>query len=237
MTLIMGAALLVVQEALEMMVSPASRICSFTPRTTILISSSKGGTVRITFLAPLARWCAKASRVLNRPVASTTISTPWAPQSRFWGWAPCSTGISRPLTQIVPSPARHPPEKGPWMLSYLSRWARVLASAISLMATTSIWGFPSSSRKRVLPIRPKPLMPILVFSMGMWVRGSVDVLVRLVGGSDQSPALHMPKAHFQTDVPIGFELFRQDELFYRQVFFGRLKVLADGDHIHAGLPE
>ena len=47
-----GAALLVVQLALEIIVSEPSRISWFTPRTTVFISSTSEGADRITFLAP-----------------------------------------------------------------------------------------------------------------------------------------------------------------------------------------
>jgi len=42
-----------VQEALEIMGSLPSIILSLTPKTTVLISSSKGGTLKITLFAPL----------------------------------------------------------------------------------------------------------------------------------------------------------------------------------------
>src|SRR5690606_29309506 len=75
MTLIIGAALLVVQDALDMIFSVPSRIWSFTPSTTIFILSSAGGTDRITFLAPFFRCCSSSELVLNFPVDSITTST------------------------------------------------------------------------------------------------------------------------------------------------------------------
>ena len=46
------------------------------------------------------------------------------------------------------------------MLSYFSKCASVFLSAKSLMATTSIVGWSKSSLNRLLPILPKPLIPI-----------------------------------------------------------------------------
>jgi hypothetical protein len=46
--------------------------------------------------------------------------------------------------------------------SYFSRWARVLASVMSLTATYSTSGSFQESRSMFRPIRPKPLMPIRI---------------------------------------------------------------------------
>ncbi len=55
------------------------------------------------------------------------------------------------------------PGQTPWTLSYLRRWASVAASVRSLTATTSR-SAPrlAMARRNSLPIRPKPLMAILV---------------------------------------------------------------------------
>ena len=47
---------------------------SLTPITMVLILSSAGGTLKITFGAPAAKCPFKESKVLNLPVASTTRS-------------------------------------------------------------------------------------------------------------------------------------------------------------------
>ena len=66
------------------------------------------------------------------------------------------------------------PGQTPWTLSYLSRWARVAASVRSLTATTSR-SAPRLAMARMTrrPMRPKPLMAILVLidehsSWGGW---------------------------------------------------------------------
>ena len=73
-TFIIGAALFVVQEALEIML--AFKVCVFsdTPKTTMSMVSSSGGTDKITFLAPLFMWYSKSSRSLNLPEHSITTS-------------------------------------------------------------------------------------------------------------------------------------------------------------------
>ena len=52
------------------------------------------------------------------------------------------------------------------MESYLSRWASVLLSVRSLTATISrSLPLASAARKKLRPIRPNPLMPILTDTM------------------------------------------------------------------------
>jgi len=63
-----------VQLALEIMVSVPSRMCSFTPKTTVLIVSTSEGADRITFLAPAMMCALISSNVLYFPVDSTTMS-------------------------------------------------------------------------------------------------------------------------------------------------------------------
>jgi len=52
MIFIIGAALFVVQLALETIVSVPSSMCSFTPRTTVFISETSDGADKMTFFAP-----------------------------------------------------------------------------------------------------------------------------------------------------------------------------------------
>ena len=51
-----------------------SKIWSLTPKTTILIESSCGGTERMTFLAPAFKCVPNCSLFLYTPVHSTTMS-------------------------------------------------------------------------------------------------------------------------------------------------------------------
>ncbi len=66
----MGAALFVVQLALEIMVSVPSNVFSFTPKTTVFISSTSDGAERMTFFAPAKICWFRSSKVLCFPVHS-----------------------------------------------------------------------------------------------------------------------------------------------------------------------
>ncbi|MNS19449.1 hypothetical protein D3C72_511690 [compost metagenome] len=83
MILIIGAALFVVQLAFETISSVPSKICSFTPRTTVFIVSTSEGAERITFFAPASRCAFNSSCVLYLPVDSITISIECDFQSMF----------------------------------------------------------------------------------------------------------------------------------------------------------
>ncbi len=74
MILIIGAALLVVQLALDMINSEPSKMCSLTPKTTVLISGTSAGADRITRWAPAVMCWLSSWYVLNFPVASMTKS-------------------------------------------------------------------------------------------------------------------------------------------------------------------
>src|SRR5579863_4250011 len=52
--------------------------------------------------------------------------------------------------------------KLPRIESYFSRWARVAVLVRSLTATNSMPESPSDERRRLRPMRPKPLMPTLI---------------------------------------------------------------------------
>lgn len=71
------------------------------------------------------------------------------------------TGMPRPSTSMEEALAVTGTPRGPCVESNLSRWARVAASARSLIATTSM-PMGSARRSTALPILPNPLMPILM---------------------------------------------------------------------------
>ena len=96
-TFIIGAIQLVVQEALEIISSPASTTSSFTPSTTVLAPSPLAGAEITTFFAP-ALMCARASSgLVKNPVLSITTSTPKSIHGNFAGSFSANTGISREL--------------------------------------------------------------------------------------------------------------------------------------------
>src|SRR3989339_521419 len=70
-----GAKQLVVQEALEIILSLFFIFSSFTPITNVFISFPFGGADMITFFAPAKRCAEAASLVRKKPVDSITTST------------------------------------------------------------------------------------------------------------------------------------------------------------------
>src|SRR5918996_3533541 len=175
-TLAVVARQFVVQDAFDTMRCLAgSYIFSLTPSTSVT-SGSLAGAVMMTFLAP-AWMCLEAVAVsTNRPVDSTTTSTPSSFQGRLPGALSASTRTSRPLTKIAPSLGATSAGRLPWTESCLSRWASVLASARSFTPTTSMSGASSAARKNTRPMRPKPLTPTRMLMEGLLVgrRGSVQ---------------------------------------------------------------
>ncbi len=81
----MGARQLVVQEALDTKVMSGVYLSRFTPHTNMGVSSLEGP-VMTTFFAPPSMWPWAFSLVRNRPVASTTYSTPSWPQGSSEGF-------------------------------------------------------------------------------------------------------------------------------------------------------
>src|SRR5713226_3868499 len=158
-TLATVARQLVVQEAFDTSSWRAgSYFCSLTPRT-MVISGSLAGAVITTFLAPACRCLVVVALSRKTPVDSTTMSTPSSLQGRAAGSLAEQTRTSRPLTKMASPLWVTSASRMPCTESYLSRWARVLASARSLTATTSSSGAVSAARKKTRPIRPNPLTP------------------------------------------------------------------------------
>ncbi len=131
---------------------------SLTPMTKVP-SMFLPGAERMTFLAPASRWALALVPSVKKPVDSRTTSTPRSAQGRSAGLRSARTLISLPLTTRPDSETATSPSKRPMMESYLSRWARVLTSVRSLIATISKpspWAW--AARKKVRPMRPKPLI-------------------------------------------------------------------------------
>ena len=108
-TFIIGTKQFVVHEAFEMTTCfSGSKSPSFTPMTKVASASPEGAEMTTRF-APPARWAAAASRFVNRPVDSTTTSTPSSPQRSAAGSRSAKTLItwesttrSEPFTSTVP---------------------------------------------------------------------------------------------------------------------------------------
>src|SRR5215218_8499222 len=159
-TLASGARQLVVQEALLMIVCEPSYSSSLTPMT-IVMSSSVAGAEMMTFLAPPASTCFRASAAfVKKPVDSTTTSTPRSPHGRAAGSRSDSTFMVFPAI-LMPSPSAATSSSSlPSTLSYFSRWASTSGLVRSFTATISMsWPLAAAARQKLRPMRPNPLMP------------------------------------------------------------------------------
>src|SRR5581483_961149 len=171
-TFAIGATQFVVHDAFEMIeCRSGSYASSFTPSTSVM-SGSVAGAEMITFFAPASRCFCAPSRLVKSPVDSITTSTPSSRHGRFAGSRSASPLSSRPAALIEPSSADTPPANGPSTESYASRCAMVGTSPRSLNATSSNAASRSSdARKKLRPMRPKPLMPTLVFAIARMLVG------------------------------------------------------------------
>ena len=125
-----------------------------------------------TFLAPPAMCAPAFAFEVNKPVHSITTSTFSADHGSFAGSRSANTLIRSPLT--IKSPASTATSKGkrPCAVSYCSRCALVSASPKSLIATISnspLRPLSNSARAMLRPIRPKPLIAILIAIV--WLQG------------------------------------------------------------------
>src|SRR5262245_26538071 len=101
-TLTIGTKQLVVQEALDTTLwASGSNVPSLTP-TTNVASAPDDGADTITYGAPASRCAAAWSRLVNRPVDSTTTSTFRSPQGSSLGSRTASTWRVSPST-LMPS--------------------------------------------------------------------------------------------------------------------------------------
>src|SRR6516165_6464551 len=162
-TLAIGATQFVVHDALEMMSCRAgSYASSFTP-STIVTSSPVAGAEMTTLLAPASRCLRASAALVNRPVDSTTTSTPSSRHGSPAGSRSASILIvCDPARMASPSTVTST-SSGPSRVSYLSRCANVATSPRSLAATISmpaVLAAPAcTARQKLRPIRPNPLMP------------------------------------------------------------------------------
>src|SRR5690606_34487023 len=162
-TLANGAKQLVVQEALEMIVSDAFTSWWFTPITNI--GASLEGAEITTFLAPPSMWYWAVSKVVKIPVHSATISAPTSSHFRFLGSRSAVILMVFPLTTRFPSFTSIVPSNFPCTESYSNKYARCSTSNKSLIATTSTLSLFTVALKTNLPILPNPLIPIFKFDI------------------------------------------------------------------------
>jgi len=104
--------------------------------------------------------CFAASDALVKiPVDSTTTWAPTEAQPRAAGSRSAKTLMFFPPTVIEPSPALTATGSRPKIESYFSKCAKVAVGVKSLIPTISIFGLFSAARKKLRPMRPKPLIP------------------------------------------------------------------------------
>src|SRR5687768_3424365 len=124
------------------------------------MSGSVAGAEMTTFFAPASRCFCAPSRLVKKPVDSSTTSTPRSPHGIAPGSRSESSLISSPPARMTPPCTSTSPSSGPSVESYLSRCAIVRSSPRSFAATISMSALRSScARKKFRPIRPKPLIP------------------------------------------------------------------------------
>src|SRR3954471_8227907 len=155
-----GARQFVVHDALEMTSCLSLSYWSSLTPSTIVRSGSVAGAEMTTFFAPASRGLAASGRFVKKPVDSSTTSTPRSFHGSCAGSRSSRTLISLPST-IRPSPRTSTePWYGPRIESYLSRWASVALSVMSLTATHSMSvSFARPARSTFRPMRPNPLIP------------------------------------------------------------------------------
>ena len=95
--------------------------------------------------------------------------------------SPRARASRRRRRRCRPSPRPRRPGKRPCTESYLSRWASVSVSVMSLTATKSMSLTPiaCAARTTLRPMRPKPLMPTRIAI----VSPSLDAYASVTGGS------------------------------------------------------
>src|SRR5699024_6194311 len=127
---------------------------------TNVASSFLPGAEMITFLAPASRCAFAFVASVNRPVDSTTTSTPRSFQGSAAGSRSASDVTSWSPILMPPSTTETGLSKRPSIESYFNRCACVSSSPKSLNATISTSAPVSwTARKKLRPIRPNPLIP------------------------------------------------------------------------------
>mmetsp|Transcript_303 Transcript_303/g.760 ORF Transcript_303/g.760 Transcript_303/m.760 type:complete len:220 (+) Transcript_303:1082-1741(+) len=197
-----GARQLVVQEALEMMGYSCLYWSALTPTTKVGMSLPLAGAVISTFLAP-AVMCLLAPGVsMNTPVPSITRSMSMAFQGSWVGSREDTTLMFLPFTAMVESSTTFTSAlKVPRVESYFSRWLACFTPPESLMATTSSRESlrPSQQRRKLRPMRPKPLMATRTF---FWARTSILTTALLTLAPFFKPDTLPVKADFATECAI-----------------------------------
>ena len=152
-----------------------------------------------TLSAPASRWVWACSRFVKSPVDSIATWTPSSLQGSAAGSRSFSSFSSVSPTRMPPFEAATSSPSGPSTESYLRRCAIVFASPRSFTATISM-SAPClrAARKKLRPIRPKPLMP------NAYAHPSLRSL---------APRSSLPRPHFATPRRGGLLIGRPDQSY------------------------
>mmetsp|Transcript_29551 Transcript_29551/g.96573 ORF Transcript_29551/g.96573 Transcript_29551/m.96573 type:complete len:277 (-) Transcript_29551:694-1524(-) len=154
-----GARQLVVQLALEMTLISGVYLPSLTPMTNM--GAVLEGALMMTRFAPPLRWPLACSSSVNRPEHSRTTSTPASPHGMAAGSLSFSVGIRSPSMMSESPSLLTSTSAGPCVESYLNMYAMYSGSRPGLlMAATLTAGLSMAARRAILPMRPKPLIPM-----------------------------------------------------------------------------
>jgi hypothetical protein len=130
-------------------------------------SSFFAGAEMMTFLAPPSMWACALVASVKKPVDSTTTSAPTSPHEMAAG--SFSAKILMVLSPTVMESSVYDTSSAstPSTESYLSRCAMLLLSIRSLAATISTSAPDAcTARKKLRPMRPKPLIPTRTVTVG-----------------------------------------------------------------------
>merc|ERR1719321_1093496 len=166
-TFTIGARPLVVHEAQETTFISVLYSSVFTPTTIVGVSASFAGAEMITFFAPPSTCFRQPSVVVKAPVDSQTYSTPVSFHGISVGSRVAERVIGRPLILRPVSVSSTVPSKRPWTES-CSSWYFIYSGDIGeWMCLRTKPSRAIAMRATWRPMRPKPLIPILIGASGL----------------------------------------------------------------------
>merc|ERR1719453_1257723 len=162
MTFTIGARPLVVHEAQETTFIDVLYSSVLTPTTMVGVSASLAGAEMITFLAPPSTCFMQPSVVVKAPVDSQTYSTPTSFHGISVGSRVDESVMGRPLTLRPPSR-----DQRPWTVSCSNKYFMYSGDIGELMCFKTKSSRSIAIRATWRPMRPKPLIPILIGASGL----------------------------------------------------------------------
>ena len=126
----------------------------------MVMSSLEAGAEMMTFLAPASTWALALVASVKKPVDSTTTSAPMSPHLRADGSRSANAAMVWSPTLIDVSSLDTSASSRPRIESNLSRFASEALSVRSFTPTISMSAPEArTARKKLRPMRPKPLIP------------------------------------------------------------------------------